>query len=809
MDVRCEKCTTVYEFDDSKVGDQGVTVKCTQCGNLFKVKRREVTSELPLASMAARSAAYVPPARERTPTPPPVHPRTTTQPQMHARTPTPPPVQPAAQPRAPMQQPVQQPQQRPVATNPERTTAPGVPSLHAEVVAASRPKPPAQPTGWMLRKGDSGDVFRFRELTTLQQWIVERKVSRDDEISRTGDQWKRLGGIAELASFFHVVEQAEAVARAEGPRAAAEAANAAYHRNQDDPALVTTAPMEAPRPIPPPSQDFSGPTSMGDPVDIDEPAFTRGPQPGRRTKMTPLPPLDDESTDTDFETRPRRRGGLWAGLAALAAIGGAGGYVALYKQDAVRSLFAHPDARADEAYRQGREYFLLDSDDAFRNAVAAFQRARAVDPKGALALAGLAEVDSTWAQYLRDEAKALETGGASVQAATAARTLKREAQAHVDEASKLTADALELDSDAPEVNRAMADYLRVDGAAAAEVQRYLTRATTKKPNDPESAYVAGALALRDGQLDEAKAKLTQANQLNQTATQHTLLRASMLLARIDVSTGDKAAARAALQSVLLANGQHDRAKTMLAALDGEPAVAGATPPPASTPPAAPAASGVAVAPTGATVAPTAANPAATTAKADVGGDAGGGGYDKLVAQGDRLSENGHAREARKLYEKALQLQPSGLAAITGLGYCDLDGEKFSSAVDHFKHALSLQASYGEAIIGLAEAYKLRGDKHEAVGWYKQYLDKLPNGPKAAMARNNVRDLEPRGPGAPPAPAEELPHLPSQATAVPAPPTVTDTPKQDAPKVEPVKAEEPKDDKPVALPKLPSGDEPPP
>jgi predicted Zn finger-like uncharacterized protein len=61
MDVRCEKCTTVYEFDDSKVGDQGVTVKCTQCGNLFKVKRREITSELPLASATARSPAYIPP----------------------------------------------------------------------------------------------------------------------------------------------------------------------------------------------------------------------------------------------------------------------------------------------------------------------------------------------------------------------------------------------------------------------------------------------------------------------------------------------------------------------------------------------------------------------------------------------------------------------------------------------------------------------------------------------------------------------------------------------------------------------------
>src|SRR5437899_4130010 len=62
MDVRCEKCMTVYEFDDSKVGEQGVTVKCTQCGNLFKVKRRERTQETPMGAAAARSPAYVQPA---------------------------------------------------------------------------------------------------------------------------------------------------------------------------------------------------------------------------------------------------------------------------------------------------------------------------------------------------------------------------------------------------------------------------------------------------------------------------------------------------------------------------------------------------------------------------------------------------------------------------------------------------------------------------------------------------------------------------------------------------------------------------
>src|SRR5262249_22308080 len=123
MDVRCEKCHTEYELDDAKVTEAGVTVKCTSCGNLFKIKRK---STQPL------------------------------------------------------------------------------------------PRPPEMPgdTGamWLIRP-PGGDNRRFRELTTLEQWIVERKVTRDTEISRTGETWKKLGDIAELSAFFAIVDQAQAAAR--------------------------------------------------------------------------------------------------------------------------------------------------------------------------------------------------------------------------------------------------------------------------------------------------------------------------------------------------------------------------------------------------------------------------------------------------------------------------------------------------------------------------------------------------------------------------------------------------------------------
>src|SRR5690606_9460298 len=39
MDVTCERCGTEYEFDETLVSDRGTTVKCTNCGHLFKVFR--------------------------------------------------------------------------------------------------------------------------------------------------------------------------------------------------------------------------------------------------------------------------------------------------------------------------------------------------------------------------------------------------------------------------------------------------------------------------------------------------------------------------------------------------------------------------------------------------------------------------------------------------------------------------------------------------------------------------------------------------------------------------------------------------
>ena len=66
---------------------------------------------------------------------------------------------------------------------------------------------PAVPE-WVLAT-EEGQTHRLRDLTTLQKWIVERRVSRIDRVSQYGGPWRPLGDLEELRPFFDVVDQAD------------------------------------------------------------------------------------------------------------------------------------------------------------------------------------------------------------------------------------------------------------------------------------------------------------------------------------------------------------------------------------------------------------------------------------------------------------------------------------------------------------------------------------------------------------------------------------------------------------------------
>ncbi|HSN90302.1 MAG TPA: zinc-ribbon domain-containing protein, partial [Anaeromyxobacteraceae bacterium] len=249
MDVRCERCRAQYVFDDDQVTPAGLTVQCTNCGHVFKVRKKELVVTVPVK----------PDEIQGTPLPAS-----------------------AAAPRekAPAAAPA------PAGSRPILTPVPG---------GAAAP----EPREWRVRQAN-GNVFAFRELTTLQKWIIEQKVSRDDEISQGGDNWKRLGNIPDLASFFQVVEAAE---RAK---------------------LQASAPSLTPVPMAPVYPVAFPPPGMYTPV----PGYPPSPYPPQGAQP-PEPGRPDSRSERPIERRPRRGGGrAWLlGVLLLLVAGGAAVYV--------------------------------------------------------------------------------------------------------------------------------------------------------------------------------------------------------------------------------------------------------------------------------------------------------------------------------------------------------------------------------------------------------------------------------------------------------------------------------------------------
>ncbi len=279
MDVRCERCRAQYVFDDDQVTPSGLTVQCTNCGHLFKVKKKELVVTVP--------------------------------------------VKPGDFEGEPLQATAVAP--RPGGTRASSAAMPAPPP-------AAQQHEPERPREWRVRQAN-GNIFTFRELTTLQKWIIEQKVARDDEISLAGDQWKRLGNIAELASFFQVVEAAE--------------------RSKGQPALtplpmqlpaVTPMPMpvygvaiQTPALYPPPPPSGFPPPSYASPP--PSPPEYRTPEP---TPVLP-PPVHEVDLGTEAEPAAQRQGAARTWLVSLLLVAVAAGAAYLFVPGLVAKAAPSPE----------------------------------------------------------------------------------------------------------------------------------------------------------------------------------------------------------------------------------------------------------------------------------------------------------------------------------------------------------------------------------------------------------------------------------------------------------------------------------
>jgi len=63
-----------------------------------------------------------------------------------------------------------------------------------------------------------------------------------------------------------------------------------------------------------------------------------------------------------------------------------------------------------------------------------------------------------------------------------------------------------------------------------------------------------------------------------------------------------------------------------------------------------------------------------------------------------------------------------------------------AAISRFEHAVSLRANFAKPRLLLAECYEKKGDPSEAVRYYKEYLQVLPNAPDAKKVREKIDKL---------------------------------------------------------------------
>ena len=75
------------------------------------------------------------------------------------------------------------------------------------------PTPGPTTSSWMLTT-EEGKTHRFRDPTTLQKWVVERRVGRTDRVCPPGGAGDAWGTLDELRPFFDVVDQADRAAAA-------------------------------------------------------------------------------------------------------------------------------------------------------------------------------------------------------------------------------------------------------------------------------------------------------------------------------------------------------------------------------------------------------------------------------------------------------------------------------------------------------------------------------------------------------------------------------------------------------------------
>ncbi len=270
----------------------------------------------------------------------------------------------------------------------------------------------------------------------------------------------------------------------------------------------------------------------------------------------------------------------------------------------------------------------------------------------------------------------------------------------------------------------LADAQRLGGAPSRSVER-----TLKKVKDSsyrsEANYVSAMLRIRDRRVRDARSALQKME------TQGSSFRVKYRLAMLQLKEKKYSEAKEIADSIQGLDGEHEAVSRLLAFIDSkmEPVVAGDGDSVDSG-------DGDSVDSGDGDSVDSGDGDSSNSKPAVASIDS----YDKLLERGDKAAETGNCNQAVKFYEKALDVNPSGVAALTGLGYCHLDFKNYASAQARFRAALGVSSRYQDALWGVAEGYQQQGLKAKAIEGYRNFIAKHPSSRRAEMAKRQIERL---------------------------------------------------------------------
>ncbi|MEE2903193.1 MAG: zinc-ribbon domain-containing protein [Myxococcota bacterium] len=740
MDVFCKNCGTEYEFDAARIGPQGVKVKCTACDAVFLV---QANSQTPIT----------------------------------------------------------------VST-----------------------------TDWLVRTSDDR-LISFEKLTTLQKWIIEGRIERQDEISRDGESWKRMGNVPALEPFFSVFDRAsalndlmntgsigehpvlingsEVLATANPIRRTRPASHITKPPSiptvpakprRTSQALIDTQPVTVQDRIARRASDISVKSTIpyeGEEASVsDRPSF----EPDVPTEaiaqneiQNAAPPsyfdseietgfsgpsdfgqldLDNEVRDDEsiraYEKKSRIKRRI-LGIASLMVGGLMGGAVfALYgvPQSPIskikNSAVITSSDKKTQALVEAQQKFEQDSLETLRFAEQTYGKAIKADPTNIDLLPLRALVMTTWAGQLRriarlqerrtkdfidaknkfekqvdlyeslpPQAKKRATQPIAPKALEVKR-LKSEVESFRKQASTLTKQAFKLiqrsnENGASKLGtlRALADYYRVqrDPKTFDYINKAKALISQGGQKDPVILFIEAAAlsASADKQNRASRAKVGR--QLEEVLTlRPTLVRARILLARLQIEQDAISLAEAQLKQVLKESPGHTEARIILLELKSSTKTQRSTT--------------ISEAPQlkksekSLEVRKKTKEVATKTAK-----QASISPYQRFLNQGRKLRKENLPWKALLAYEKATELRKSSAAPYIGIGWCYLELGKPIAALNQFKKASLVAPDSAEAYLGQGRALTAQGKLKLAIEKLERTIEMSPRSRHAKSARKTIAEIE--------------------------------------------------------------------